>query len=120
MLLWAANEPKHLAKAARALIEDKETELLFSEASVWEITVKRSLGRGDFQVDPRILWRALLDNGYSELAITGEHVIQVEQLPPKHKDPFDRVLVAQAMVEGVTLVTNDEKLTGYPGPIQKV
>ena len=120
LLLWAANEPKRIPKAARVLIEDAENELLFSAASLWEITIKRSLGRADFQVNPRVLWRALLDNGYTELAISGEHVIQVDQLPPKHEDPFDRVLVAQAMVEGITLVTNDEKLVAYPGPIQKV
>ena len=120
LLLWAANEPKRIPKAARDLIEETENDLLFSAASMWEIAIKRSLGRADFQVNPRVLWRALLENGYSELAITSEHVIQVDQLPPKHKDPFDRVLVGQAMVEGITLVTNDQKLMGYPGAIHKV
>lgn len=120
LLLWAANEPKRISKAGRELLEDAKNELLFSAASLWEITIKRSLGRADFQANPRVIWRALLDNGYEELAIRGEHVIQVEQLPLKHKDPFDRVLVAQAMVEGITLLTNDEKLVGYPGLIRKV
>jgi PIN domain nuclease of toxin-antitoxin system len=120
LLLWAASEPKRLPKAARALIEDAENELLFSAASVWEITIKCSLGRKDFQVDARILRRGLLDNGYIELPITGEHAVNVDHLPSIHRDPFDRILVAQATVEGITLVTNDRKLLEYPGPIRKV
>jgi PIN domain nuclease of toxin-antitoxin system len=120
LLLWAANEPKRLSKAARTLIEDAENELLFSAASMWEITIKRSRGRKDFQVDPRILRRGLLDNGYVELPITSEHAVNVDHLPPLHKDPFDRILVAQATVEGITLLTNDRKLVDYPGPIRKV
>jgi PIN domain nuclease of toxin-antitoxin system len=120
LLLWAAHNPKRIPKAARALIEDLGNELLFSAASLWEIVIKCSLGREDFQVDARLLRRALLDNGYTELPITSEHAVNVDQLPSTHKDPFDRILVAQARVEGVTLVTNDRKLIGYPGPIRKV
>jgi PIN domain nuclease of toxin-antitoxin system len=120
LLLWAANEPKRLPKAARVLIEDLENELLFSAASLWEITIKRSLGREDFRVDARVLRRGLLDNGYIELPITSEHAVNVDHLPPIHKDPFDRILVAQATVEGITLLTDDRKLVDYPGPIRKV
>jgi PIN domain nuclease of toxin-antitoxin system len=120
LLLWAANEPKRIPKAARALIENPETQLLFSAASLWEITIKRGLGRADFDVDPRVLWRALLDNGYEELPVLSEHVIRVQELPARHKDPFDRVLIAQAIVEGITLLTNDQKLAAYSGPIRKV
>ena len=120
LLLWAAGDPKRLPKAARVLIEDIENELLFSAASLWEIAIKRSLGRQDFQVDARLMRRGLLDNGYSELPITSERAVNVDLLPPTHKDPFDRVLVAQAMVEGITLLTNDHRLIGYPGPIRKV
>ena len=120
LLLWAASEPKRIANSARVLIEDPENEVLFSVASLWEVTIKRGLGRRDFRVDPRVLRRALLDNGYAELPIASEHVIQVDQLPPKHKDPFDRVLVAQAIVEGITLLTNDPKVAAYAGPIRKV
>lgn len=119
LLLWAASEPKKIPKSARMLIEDTENEVLFSAASLWEIAIKRGLGRDDFRVDPRLLRRALLDNGYTELPITSEHVIHIEQLPPKHKDPFDRILVAQANVEGITLLTSDQKLVAYPGPIRK-
>jgi len=120
LLLWAANEPKRLPKAARVLIEDAENELLFSAASIWEITIKSSLGREDFRVDARLLRRGLLDNGYTELPITSEHAINVDHLPTAHKGPFDRILVAQATVEGITLLTNDRKLVDYPGPIRKV
>ncbi len=120
LLLWAANEPKRLPKTARALIENLENEVLFSAASLWEIVIKSSLGRQDFRVDARVLRRGLLDNGYTELPITSEHAVNVDQLPPTHKDPFDRILVAQAAVEGVVLLTNDRKLLDYPGPIQKV
>ena len=120
LLLWAANEPKRLPKAARSLIEDEENELIFSAASLWEITIKRSLGRDDFKVDARVLRRGLLDNGYTELPINSEHAVNLDQLPSTHKDPFDRILVAQATVEGITLLTNDRRLVDYPGPIRKV
>lgn len=120
LLLWAAGEPKRLPAAARKLINDARNELLFSAASLWEIVIKRSLGRDDFRVDPRLLRRGLLDNGYAELPISGEHALAVDGLPSLHKDPFDRLLVAQAQVESVTLLTADPLLGRYPGPIRCV
>ena len=120
LLLWAAYNPKRLTKAARALIEDPENELVFSAASLWEITIKQSLGRQDFHVNGTLLRRGLLDNGYAELSITSEHAIYTDQLPHTHKNPFDPIMLAQAIVEGVTLVTNDRELAKYPGPIRKV
>lgn len=120
LLLWAAGEPKRLPAVARKLINDSRTELLFSVASLWEIVIKRSLGRDDFRVEPRVLRRGLLDNGYAELAVGGEHVLAVDSLPPIHKDPFDRLLVAQAQSESVTLLTADPLLGRYPGPIRCV
>jgi len=120
LLLWAAHDPKRLTKAARALIENSENVLVFSAASLWEIPIKQSLGRQDFRVDARLLRRGLLDNGYAELTITSEHAINTDQLTHTHTDPFDRILLAQAMVEGITLLTNDRKLARYPGPIRKV
>lgn len=88
--------------------------------SLWEVVIKRGLGRDDFKVDPRLLRRGLLDNGYSELPISSEHVVAIDALPPIHKDPFDRVLVAQALVEGITLLTTDTTVAGYPAPVQAV
>ena len=116
LLLWAAGEPRRLSKQARTLIDDPDNELLFSAASLWEVAIKRGLGRRDFRVDARLLRRGLLDNGYSELPILSNHVVATESLPPIHKDPFDRVLVAQATVEGVTLLTIDSLVSQYPGP----
>ena len=120
LLLWAAGEPKRLSKQARTLIDKPENELLFSAASLWEVAIKRGLGREDFKVDARLLRRGLLDNGYTELPIISDHVVATESLPPIHKDPFDRVLVAQATVEGVTLLTIDSSVARYPGPIKTV
>ena len=120
LLLWAASAPDKLPAAARDLIDDSENSLLFSVASIWEIAIKRDLGRDDFKVDPRLLRRGLLDNGYEELAITSEHAVSVDSLPPIHRDPFDRLLIAQATVEGIILLTADEHVGDYPGPIRKV
>ena len=83
------------------------------------MAIKNGLGREDFSVDPRLLRRRLLENAYEELAVTGAHVVVVDLLPPIHKDPFDRLLVAQAQVEGVTLLTADAAVARYPGPIRR-
>jgi PIN domain nuclease of toxin-antitoxin system len=120
LLLWAAGEPRRLSKQARAVIENRGNELLFSAASLWEVAIKRALCRKDFEVDTRLLRRGLLDNGYCELPILSDHVVATESLPALHKDPFDRVLVAQATVEGVTLLTTDSLVSQYPGPIRMV
>ena len=120
LLLWAAGEPKRLPKNIRTLLEDRDNELVFSAASLWEVAIKSGLGRKDFRVEARLLRRGLLDNGYSELPIVSDHVVAIESLPPIHKDPFDRILVAQAAVEGITLLTNDSVVAQYPGPIRKL
>lgn len=120
LLLWAAGAPERLSATARALLESESNELLFSPANLWEIVIKRSLGRTDFQTDARLLRRGLLDNGYRELAISSEHTVFIDSLPNIHKDPFDRLLIAQATVEGITLVSADQMVTQYPGPILAV
>jgi PIN domain nuclease of toxin-antitoxin system len=120
LLLWAAGEPDKLSPDARGLIEDEANELLFSAASIWEVAIKSGLGRDDFSLDARVLRRALIDNLYRELPVTGEHAAAIAGLPPIHKDPFDRMLVAQSEVEGVTLLTADELVARYPGPIRMV
>ena len=117
LLLWASSLPERLSDKARALLEDPATKLFFSAASLWEVAIKNGLGRSDFRVDPRVLRRGLLENGYSELAVTGAHAVAVDLLPPIHKDPFDRMLVAQAQTEGITLLSADKVLGRYPGPI---
>lgn len=120
LVLWAAGEPERLSKQAQELISAKENELLFSAASLWEVTIKSGLGREDFKVDARLLRRGLLDNGYSELPLFSTHAVAVDGLPAIHKDPFDRILVAQATFEGITLLTSDSQVMQYPGPIRKV
>lgn len=120
ILLWAAGNPERLSKEAYELLSDKDNELFFSAASTWEIGIKNGLGRDDFQVDVRVLRRGLFDNGYQELPITSEHTIAIDHLPPIHKDPFDRILVAQANVEGITLLTADALLAQYPGSVRGV
>lgn len=120
LLLWAAQGVEHLPLEARAVMSDPENDLLFSVASLWEIVIKSGLGREDFKVDPRLLRRGLLDNGYLEMPILSEHAVAVVNLPPLHKDPFDRLLVAQAIVEGITLLTADTQVAKYPGPVKLV
>src|ERR1700757_916351 len=92
LLLLAAGEPERLSPGARALIDDLANELFFSAASLWEVVMKRLLGRHDFKVDARLLRRGLLDNGYNELPIISDHVVTLESLPSLHQDPFDRIL----------------------------
>ena len=120
LLLWAAGWPDRLSAAALKLIDAPSNELLFSAASIWEVAIKSGLGRIDFQADPRLMRRGLLDNGYAELPILSDHVVALDGLPPIHKDPFDRLLVAQATVEGITLLTADSVVAQYPGPIRAV
>jgi PIN domain nuclease of toxin-antitoxin system len=120
LLLWAAGQPERLSAAARTLLDDPANELLFSSASLWEVAIKSGLGRDDFRVDPRLLRRGLIDNGYLELPITSVHAVAVAGLPDLHRDPFDRILVAQATVEGVLLLTVDDVVARYPGPVRHV
>ncbi len=120
LLLWAASEPQRLSPEARALLLDPTHQPVFSSASLWEIGIKRNLGRTDFDVDPRRLWRMLLANGYRELPITTEHTVAVGELPPLHKDPFDRILIAQARVEGLQLLTVDTVMGQYGAPVVSV
>ncbi|WP_416397194.1 type II toxin-antitoxin system VapC family toxin [Allohahella sp. A8] len=120
ILLWAASDAEKLSPVARQYLENAENALFFSAASIWEVAIKSGLGREDFRVDPGLLRRGLLDNGYSELPISGEHALLVATLPPIHKDPFDRLLVAQAISEGIVLLSADALVLDYSGPIRKV
>jgi PIN domain nuclease of toxin-antitoxin system len=120
LLLWAAAEPERLSPSARALLDAPENELVFSAASVWEVAIKSALGREDFRVDAGVLRRGLIENGYLELPVAGDHAVAVAALPGLHRDPFDRMLVAQAQVEGITLLTADPAVAAYPGPIREV
>ena len=120
ILLWAAGDPERLTPEARNLLGDPTTELLFSTASIWEIVIKKALARKDFHIEPRQFRDGLIQNGYSELVIRSEHTLAVGLLPPIHKDPFDRMLIAQAQVENIRLLTMDNKLSRYSGPVKVV
>jgi PIN domain nuclease of toxin-antitoxin system len=120
ILLWAAADSERLSAAARRLIGDVDNERFFSAASLWELAAKRGLGREDFQVDVLDLRDGLLDNSYQELPVRSAHAISTTSLPPIHKDPFDRILVAQAIAEGMILLTADPSVAQYFGPVRKV
>jgi PIN domain nuclease of toxin-antitoxin system len=120
VLLWTIAESRRLSAAARALIGEPDNELTFSSVSLWEVAIKTGRGRDDFRIDVGSLRRGLFNNGYAELAVTGAHAAALATLPPIHKDPFDRMLVAQAIVEGFTLLTSDPMVAKYPGPIRLV
>ena len=111
LLLWAAADT--LPVEAVPYFTDPDNELFFSSASIWEVVIKSSLNRNDFRVDPAVLYRGLLENGYMELAITSDHVLAVADLPPIHKDPFDRILIAQARAEEAALLSSDKIVSQY-------
>lgn len=111
MLIWSA--AGELPNKAVKYIEDKSNTLLFSSASIWEVAIKQGLGRADFNVDPTALYNGLLMAGYKELPIIGQHTLLVLTLPPLHKDPFDRILIAQSISEEIPLLTSDKRLLDY-------
>ncbi|MGA8043203.1 MAG: type II toxin-antitoxin system VapC family toxin [Terracidiphilus sp.] len=119
-VLWIPIDDPSMGRTARAILSNSSNEFVFSAASLWEIAIKRSLARGNFAADPSLIRRQMIDHGYEELPVTGEHAAAVEVLPPIHKDPFDRILIAQAQIEGISLLTRDATIARYPGPIRKV
>ena len=113
LLLWAAFEPTRLSPAARKALQSRDNELAFSLASIWEVAIKTSLGRADFKVDPALLHHASVAEGFAEWPISPRHLARVAVLPWVHRDPFDRLLVAQALEDGLTLLTMDATLKRY-------
>ncbi len=113
LLLWAAGQPEKLSAKAHDLLSDTGNELVFSSASLWEIAIKHDLGRQDFRVEPGRLWRMLLAHQYRELPVSGAHAVAVSKLPLLHKDPFDRLLIAQAREENLMLLTVDKQVLAY-------
>jgi PIN domain nuclease of toxin-antitoxin system len=120
ILMWAAIAPEKLSMAAATALKDESNQLFYSAASIWEVAIKSALHKTNFNTDARVLYRGLLDAGYIELPVTSEHAAMAYSLPLIHKDPFDRILIAQATVEGITLLTSDRQIAKYPGPIRKV
>lgn len=120
VLLWAAGVSGQLPTPTRTLIEDLDNKTFFSAVSIWEVAIKSAQGRPDFDIDPFFLRRNLLERGYAELAVAGNHAAATVLLPAIHKDPFDRLLVAQAQTEGLILMTADQIVARYPGQIQNI
>ncbi|WP_293898549.1 type II toxin-antitoxin system VapC family toxin [Phenylobacterium sp.] len=120
LLVWAAGAPHRLSRVARDMIEDPKNTLVFSVVSVWEVAIKHGLGRPEFRTEPRVFRQRLMMNGFQELLITSEHVVGVATLPTIHRDPFDRLLIAQAIAEDLLFVSGDRQIGGYPGPIRRV
>jgi len=114
ILIWAANSS--LPKAARNYFSE-ENELFFSPVSIWEIVIKRSLNRDDFQIDPDAFYSGLRQAGYKELAVSSRHALGIQALSQLHKDPFDRMLLSQAISERMDLITADERLVTYPARV---
>jgi len=120
LLVWVSSSSERLSSAARSLIRNSDNDLFFSAASIWELAIKEGSKKYDVKVDAALLRRGLLDNGYAELPVLSDHAVAIRSLPNLHKDPFDRILVAQATIEGIALITADPIVARYPGPIRKV
>jgi PIN domain nuclease of toxin-antitoxin system len=120
LLVWSAAQTTKLPAETRVFLEDQNNMLFFSSASIWELSVKHALGKGDIPVHPRVLHHALQKQDFHELPLTSQHAFVLETLPLIHKDPFDRILIAQATCEGMLLLTSDETVAKYQGPIRLV
>ena len=120
LVLWLSFRSNLLSERAREILRENRGALAFSVASLWEVSVKAALGRADFTVDPARLRTGLLGHRYTELPVKGDHAVAVRSLPRKHGDPFDRMLLAQSLVEGMTLVTTDKVLASYGDTVLKV
>lgn len=113
ILLWILIDPDKVPGPMRRLVEDTGNRVWFSAASIWEIAIKHSLAKADFAVEPAVIWKAARETGLEELAVTAEHTVAVDSLPWLHKDPFDRLLVAQARVAGMKLLSVDPEVNAY-------
>ena len=118
--LWAVTDNPKLSQKARDLITSPKSNVWVSAANIWEIALKYSLGRGDMPVSSQDAMRYFQESGYRFLAIEAEHAIAVEELPAHHQDPFDRMLVAQALVEPMRLMTHDSLVALYGDTIIKI
>jgi PIN domain nuclease of toxin-antitoxin system len=120
LLLWNVYGSRKLPARVARLFRDGRHQFFYSAASLWEIAIKAARGRADFTADPAAIRDALEANGFLELPIAAQHAVQLSSLPPIHADPFDRMLIAQAIVEPMALITSDERLAAYPGTIEVV
>ena len=113
ILIWAAIAPHKISSELTSLLSDPSNHLYFSSASIWEISIKESMGKKDFKVSTKKLHEGLVENGYKEIKVSALHAMEVMKLPFIHRDPFDRILVATAIWENMPLLTNDSILSPY-------
>ncbi|MEN3150520.1 type II toxin-antitoxin system VapC family toxin [Neorhizobium sp. IRAMC:178] len=120
LLVWLVGASDRLPLAAREIIENPDHDIFFSSASIWELSIKYSSGKIGLELPPRMLYQVLIESNFNELAVTASHALEIDSLPQIHKDPFDRILIAQSMSEGMLLLTSDEAIAKYGGPIRFV
>ena len=113
ILIWAAISPHKISSELASLLSDSGNHLYFSSASIWEISIKESLGKKDFKVSSEKLHGGLIENGFKEIKVSALHAMEVIKLPFIHRNPFDRILVATAIWENMPLLTNDSTLSPY-------
>jgi len=113
VLLWAIDQPHRIPAEVLDVLADRDNDVFFSAASIWEIAIKASLGRPAFDIDAAAFAHDAVATGFAELPVTAAVAARVRELPPIHKDPFDRLLVAQAITEPARLLTSDRLLAGY-------
>jgi PIN domain nuclease of toxin-antitoxin system len=120
ILLWLADTPERIPKPTLALLSNPLNEIVFSSVNIWEIAIKFALRKPDFRTDPLLVFRRAIAEGLTELPVTSEHGIATAALPPLHRDPFDRILVGQAVAEKMLLLTSDSAVAAYKGPVRLV
>lgn len=117
-LIWIPAADRRVPASLLSLLSDADNDFLFSTASLWEIAIKHTTRRADFPFEVRGIRTRLISAGYEELPVLGEHALVVESLRAIHKDPFDRMLIAQAIAEGIVLLTADHVLAKYGRPVR--
>lgn len=120
VLIWLAVESPRLDQPTREILADPENHIFFSAISIFEIAVKETLSKRGFDVEASAIRRMMIENDFVELPVNGLHAAHVATLPMIHRDPFDRLLVSQAIIEGMILITADQHIARYPGPILRI
>ena len=113
ILLWALLQPERLDAVRRDVLESPEHQVFFSAVNIWEIAIKRALDRLDLDVEPDVIHRAAVETGFRELPVSAVHAAAVRHLPAHHRDPFERLLIAQALTEPLLLMTDDPLISLY-------
>lgn len=119
--IWMATDPDHLSVEHQALLTDPDTDVFLSAASIWELAIKHSIGKVKYTGNPAVQIPIHIgQTGVQMLSVNVEHALATTALPSHHRDPFDRILIAQARVESLTLMTADRRLAAYEVPLLNV